>query len=215
MTYFFIFVIVWALLVLFSNVIIRWPREAKEIGEKYPKRLLLVAFLSPRVIQGTLSEEHFRVFLEFRKRYLLFWIIIAIISVTLLFLSYSQFKSESASFSENICPCTVLVLAPNPCKKGRGASIYVRLCWVEWRGTYVRRGPPALWRYPPGLDRRSRAGKDWKSREKRAAKSPRQQPSRRLTAFLRIAVMRWLTAIRRFIESWETVPSDRANLRLT
>ena len=102
MTYFFIFVIVWALLVLFSNVIIRWPREAKEIGEKYPKRLLLVAFLSPRVIQGTLSEEHFRVFLDFRKRYLLFWIIIAIISVTLLFLSYSQFKSESASFSDRM-----------------------------------------------------------------------------------------------------------------
>ncbi len=98
MTYVIIFLAVWLVLILYWRVFIRWPKEAKEIRESYPGRLILKGFLSPKFIDKKFSDDHLRIFLEFRRRYILFWLSILAVLVALSVLSYYHFKSESDEF---------------------------------------------------------------------------------------------------------------------
>lgn len=102
MTYLFAFFIVWLALVLFSMLVIQWPREAKEIWKTYPKGLILGGFLLPSAIRGVFSTDHLQVFLRFRRRYLVFWISLLVISILLMVLSYNRFTSETESFQERM-----------------------------------------------------------------------------------------------------------------
>lgn len=58
MTYLTIFLVVWLALILFSRLVMRWPKEANEIYERYAKGLILKGFLSPRFLQTKFSDDH-------------------------------------------------------------------------------------------------------------------------------------------------------------
>lgn len=102
MIYLLAFLILWLALVLFSMLIIQWPSELKEIWEAYPKRLILSGFLFPGAVGEVFSTDHLKVFMQFRRRYLVFWTSILVISIGLMVLSYNQFKSETESFQDRM-----------------------------------------------------------------------------------------------------------------
>ena len=98
MTYLIIFVVVWLALILLSRFVIRWPAEAEEIRKSYSGSLLLKGFLSPRFLRKKFTEDHLRVFVGFRRRYLAFWALILVVSAVLIFMSYREFASGNEDF---------------------------------------------------------------------------------------------------------------------
>lgn len=102
MIYLIIFLVVWLALILFSRLIVRWPAEADEIRKSCDGRLLLKGFLSPRLLEKELTDDHLHIFVRFRRRYLLFWVSILVLSAALIFMSYFQFRSESDAFKNRM-----------------------------------------------------------------------------------------------------------------
>jgi len=102
MIYLIIFLVVWLALILFSRLIIRWPSEADEIRRSYGGRLLLKGFLSPKFLENKLTGDHLRIFVRFRRRYLLFWVSILVLSAVLILMSYFQFTSDSEDFKNRM-----------------------------------------------------------------------------------------------------------------
>ena len=93
-----IFLVVWLALILLAKLMKVSPENTKEIRQSYPTKLILKGFLSPTFLEGKFSDDHFRIFVDFRRRYILFWFTILAVSAALMTLSYFQFKNESDDF---------------------------------------------------------------------------------------------------------------------
>ncbi len=98
MKYLTIFFAVWSSAILYFWLIVRWPREAKEIRASYPGRLILKGFILPRVLKTKFSDGHFQVFVDFRRRYLFFWFSLLFASIALIALAFLQLNSENEAF---------------------------------------------------------------------------------------------------------------------
>lgn len=102
MTYFLIFLGVWSALILLSKLVLRWPEEGKEIARRYPKRLLFSGMFFTKAVEEELSVEHLRAFLQFRRRYWIYWSIVGIALVGVTLYLFEQFKRDSESFYERM-----------------------------------------------------------------------------------------------------------------
>ena len=102
MTYLAIFVIVWVALILLSILVLPWPKEAKEIRDRYPGKVLLIGFFAPKYLNSKMASDHLLIFNRFRKRYVFYWLIILAVVLVLSVVSFSQLKEENAEFIDRM-----------------------------------------------------------------------------------------------------------------
>lgn len=102
MTYLFIFLAFWFVLVLLAKLILRWPDEAKEIRESYPKKTILLGFLSPKFARTKFSDDHLRILVQFRRRYIVYWASILVVATILIVVFQYHLANESQDFYDTM-----------------------------------------------------------------------------------------------------------------
>ena len=102
MTYVVIFLLVWIAFILASMLVIRWPKEAKEIRSSYSGKLLLKGFLFPSLLRSKLTNDHLLTFEKFRKRYVLYWLVILAAAIVISVFTFVQMRGEIAVFTDRM-----------------------------------------------------------------------------------------------------------------